>query len=355
MAHFWIMDQTDSPKFPFLIKISQDNQTQLELLVQSEWPAEGKNIFCLRPERHTAPFTIIATKEKFPIKRLHRRGAILSVILDRAVRKRCEFLFTEKAYKDQTGKYEQIFWRTPAYFRQRPARVKAQTKPVIKVLIDINERYPYKFPDCEKIKLTVGDYAVTSGGEYLAVVERKTFTDFLQSLNKINTLHMTMTELATYPHAAVIVEAPYHYFLDSKRIKEARMTLAKVESLIMELYTRHPLIHLVFLENRQVAEHWCGKFLESCSAHLEQDNHSLPIFDESVDERPSCNYAVPEEFITVVGNFSFAQLKLNFPEWTDHHLRRLLARLRAEGKLVCVGRGLNAFWQVVRDKELRGE
>jgi len=347
MASEWILDQTDSERFPYLLTITEEGAIRQQFLVQNSWPAEGKNTFCLRPERHSEPWRCVACKERVPVKALKRRGKLLTVVLDRSVRKRCEFVFTEKAYKNRPGTYEQIFWRTQSYFRQRPASIRASTQaaPDVEILVDTQERYPFKFQNSRRERLPAGDYAVADEqGELRAVVERKRFEDFLAGLNAINTLHMQLAELAAYPAAAVTVEAPYHYFLDPKKLGPYGLKAPRAEFLIMELFTTHPGIHLVFLENRKVAERWCGAFLRRCaqsSGPAEETSRAAaePKGDYSVPE-----YTHPEALIRALSEFSFDHLRANFPNWSDSRLRNLLTKYRKQGWIECRGKGVNARW-----------
>jgi hypothetical protein len=351
MSGEWRLDQTDSERFPYLLTITENGRVRQKLLVQDAWPAEGKNTFCLRPERHSQPWQCLAAKERVPIKALKARGKMLSVILDRTVRKRCEFLFTEKRYKSGSGTYEQIFWRTQDYFRQRPASIRTRSAEKVEVLIDTQERYPYKFASSRRERLPAGDYGVAgSSGGMLALVERKTFRDFLHSLSTINTLHMVLAELAAYPAAALVVEAPFHYFLDQARLGPYGLRAGTVEQLIMELYTSHPAVHLVFLENRKVAQRWCASFLQHCAATRPQTQAAeATSLAEPPAEYAVPSYETPEEFIRALPSFSFDQLRTQFPDWSESKLRNLLTKYRKQGWLVCRGRGVKACWSKAED------
>jgi hypothetical protein len=348
MAREWILDQTDSERFPYLLTIAEDGAVLYRLLVQDAWPAEGKNTFCLRPERHSTPWRVVASRERVPIKGLKRRGNILSVVLDRSVRKRCELLFTEKRYKSGSGTYEQIFWRTQDYFRQRPASIRtgSASRGEAEIVIDTQERYPYRFNRSRRCRLAAGDYAVLDGaGGVCGVVERKSFRDFLFGLNRINVLHMTLTELAAYPAAAMLVEAPFHYFLDPAKLRPDRMKPATVEHLIMELYATHPGVHLVFLENRKIAQRWCSSFLQRCfHARADREGGFPSAAAETTGEYDSPEYGHPDAFIRAVTHFTFDQLRTQFPDWSESRLRSLLTRHRRSGWIVCRGRGVKAMW-----------
>ena len=342
-SYLWLVEETNSSRFPYRLKILQGDQVLLDLLTQDLWPPEGKQLFCLRPGRTREPILSLGIKEKFPIKALKRTGPLLYVVIDRRVRKRCEFLFTKKRYKNQPGEYEQIFWRSESLFRQKVARLKRRLDLEVTILVDIRERYPYQFPKTSRVTLPVGDYAVEREGRIVGVVERKTFADFLRSIQAFNRLCMVFAELATFPHAAVVVEAPYHYFLEGKRVAPFRLKPSKVEQAIHELLVKFPGVHLVFLENRKVAQLWCGAFLRAAVSQM--DLSQPDIFETpKVAEESSLTYTDPESFMAVLGTFTFRQLKENFPDWPENKLRKLLEELKAQGRVVCEGRGPKARW-----------
>jgi len=47
---------------------------------------------------------------------MKRYGKRLAIVLDRAINKRCEFLFLKKKYKQKEGEYEQIEWGRASRF-----------------------------------------------------------------------------------------------------------------------------------------------------------------------------------------------------------------------------------------------
>ncbi|MGC8900817.1 MAG: hypothetical protein ACP5OF_05100 [bacterium] len=48
---------------------------------------------------------LIEEVERVPVVSLNRYGKRLAVVLDRAINKRCDFLFLTKRYKTQEGEY----------------------------------------------------------------------------------------------------------------------------------------------------------------------------------------------------------------------------------------------------------
>jgi Fe2+ or Zn2+ uptake regulation protein len=48
MSHtLWILEATDSEKFPYLLTITQDERILLRLWVQERWPGQKGNVFCI--------------------------------------------------------------------------------------------------------------------------------------------------------------------------------------------------------------------------------------------------------------------------------------------------------------------
>ncbi len=340
----WIIEKTDSVKYPYLIKIVYNNKIVLELLTKSTWPGEGQQLFCIRTQNSSELFKVLSVVEQYSIKRINKRGAILSIIIDRASRKRCEFLFVSKQYKTKSGTYEQIFWRSQSFFREKSSKIKKLPKGTIKILIDINERYAYELPLSKRENLPVGDYAVKNGNKIVGIVERKTFSDFLHSLSRINNLHLLFTELGAYSNSAVVVEAPYHYFLDAKRVKPLYPSLC--EQTIHELLIEHPGVHLIFVDNRKVGRLFCESFLRY--AYYSSFRGNMKLFSSSKEFYEIKNtYQNPEEFMRAVGEFNFKELQKNFPQWSEFKLRKLLKELRDNNKIILRGRGINARWYFI--------
>mgnify|MGYP006961676862 FL=1 len=105
------MEATGHPKFPFRIRIIRGDEILLCLRVQDRWPGTRGHIFCLREDPQTQASLYPAEEiEKVPVISMKRYGKRLAIVLDRAINKRCEFLFLKKKYKQKEGEYEQIEW-----------------------------------------------------------------------------------------------------------------------------------------------------------------------------------------------------------------------------------------------------
>jgi hypothetical protein len=237
----WVVERTRDRRFPFRITIEQEGRTILAVRAQSHWPGAGSQIFCLReteldPAEHLEPF------ERVPVAHLARLGRKLSVTLDRAQRKRCEFLKVEKPFKDRPGTWEQIFFRTEQGVRahRTSGRVELVPRGGLDVVVDSAERYPWRFPGARvtRRKLPVGDYALVEDERLVAVVERKTRENFLGNVHEIKGLHQQLAELGSYPHAAVVVEAQYADFGNPAKI--GKWPASHLLRVIGELAALHP-------------------------------------------------------------------------------------------------------------------
>ena len=266
----WVLQRCENQRFPYRLIITKADEPYLTLRVQDHWPAANRNIFCLR---ETAPS---ADDEREEVERvgvvaLQQRGRRLSVVLDRARYKRCDFLFTERTYKDRPGTYEQIYWQTQLSMRQRRPGVRLEwaRKSGLCVRIASDERYPWRFSGSTvtRGRLSAGDYALVDGDEILALVERKTFDNLLADFGTMPVLHQRLLELTTYPQHALVVEAPYEDFLQPKKLHH--YTPAFCAALIGELYAAHPGLRLIFCSNRKTANLWTQHFFAAIWAkHL---------------------------------------------------------------------------------------
>src|SRR6266700_6880800 len=104
----WVLDRCSDPKFPYRLRMYRGDRLEpvLSFLVRDRWPGANQHIFCLREQRAPAPLEIGDEVERVPVVALQRYGKRLTVILDRARQKRCDFQIVEKAYKVSRA------WRT---------------------------------------------------------------------------------------------------------------------------------------------------------------------------------------------------------------------------------------------------
>ncbi len=180
-------------------------------------------MFCLR-DTGDAAGEVLDEIERVPVASLKRFGRRLSLVLDRGRRKRCEFLFLEKKFKNKDGVYEQIFFRTPGAIRGHRTRGRPHLhgQADLLIAIDSNERYPWRFSGyrTERRKLAVGDYALMGDHDApRAVIERKTFDNLLHDFAQVQLLHQQLAELGSFPNGALVIEAQYGDFLNRARVK----------------------------------------------------------------------------------------------------------------------------------------
>ena len=230
--------------------------------------------------------------------------------LDRSINKRCEFLFLKKKYKQKEGEYEQIFWRTEQGLRKRRPKVSltARGNARIHVLIDANERYPWKFSNCtvERRPLAAGDYALLRKDGIIAVVERKTFENFKTDVGNTSIFHQKLGELEAYTHSALVVEANYSDFLNPKKLSFYTPTfMAKV---LAEFSALHPKTNIIFAGNRKLANEWTLRFFEAIESH-ERDvlpNRTAELvakYEPSSSFRGGIYYDIRREILDNFPNF----------------------------------------------------
>lgn len=90
MTATWLVQRTADARFPFRIAIEQNGRALFAVRAKAAWPGAGSQVFCLR-EREAYLLETFDEIERVPVAHLARLGRKLSVTLDRAQRKRCEF------------------------------------------------------------------------------------------------------------------------------------------------------------------------------------------------------------------------------------------------------------------------
>jgi len=264
MEGIWILERTQNDRFPYRLQIIRQAKPWLVLRTQDRWPTVGRHIFCLREDGPPAHDEVLEEVERVDIVAFHDRGRRISVVLDRKMCKRCDFLFLKKSYKDRPGEsYEQIFWLTQRAIQQRRPTFKLApprggTQMVVR--IHSNEKYPWRFARAvtERGSLPSGDYALMDGDRILALVERKTMENLLADFGMMPILHQRLAELATHDNHALVIETPYADFLNPKKVRH--YTAGFCARAIAELYALHPNLRIVFCANRKVANEWTRQF-----------------------------------------------------------------------------------------------
>jgi hypothetical protein len=351
VAALWRVERSANARFPFRIAIEQDGRPLFAVRAQSAWPAPGGQIFCLREREHD-PAEALEPVETVPIAALSRVGAKLSVALDRPRRKRCEFLVLTKQRKDGTGPYEQVFFRTESAIRAHRSRgrVELRAGPELDVVIDVSERYPWRFPGARVARrpLAAGDYALVRGEEPIAVVERKTLPNLLQDIGALRALHQGLAQLASQPRAALVIEAQYADFLDAERVRP--WPPAHLARVLAEIAALHPRLPIVYAGNRKLANHWALAWFGAVAADLA---HTGPLFVSDVLARwdgPPPDGGLDRRIreaalLGLPSPFRVAELCARVPGAGPKRVARVLKALRREGRVRCAGRGPTAAWE----------
>ncbi|MBK5943090.1 ERCC4 domain-containing protein [Halorhodospira sp. 9621] len=351
MATYWRVQQTQSEKFPYRITLESDHDgIILALRAKDRWPGPQGHVFCLREQ--DPPEETPEELEHVPVVSLNRFGKKLALVLDRQKRRRCDFLFLTKPYKNKPGHYEQIFFRTQGAVRAHKTRGRTQLfgDYPITALIDRAERYPWRFPGAEtrRESLPAGDYALESDGQIQAVVERKTFDNLLTDFGQIQILHQQLAELATYPHPALVVEATYGDFLDPQRV--APWSAAHTARVVAEIQALHPKLPVVFAGNRKQANEWCHGLFRAVATRLADPAppavaEAYGRYQSGAGGRGGWALAVRREVLhEMPERFTMAMLRQRFPDRQPQQLRTILHRLREEGRLQREGQGRATEW-----------
>jgi hypothetical protein len=196
--------------------------------------------------------------ERVPLRSCTRRGAAIDIVAARARENRSQLVFTTARGRNV------VFWQSARTRKQARPQVSLPTARAsgiadLEVIVDAHERYAYRFANqqvrTESRALPCGDYAISIDGKLVASVERKSLDDLVSSLTS-GRLRFALTELATLPRAAVVVEDRY-----SQLFKQSRVRPSTVADGLAECQVRWPNVAIVFCENRALAEEWTYRFL----------------------------------------------------------------------------------------------
>jgi hypothetical protein len=355
MPAIWRVERTQNGRFPFRVSIEQDGRLLFAVRAQSAWPAPGGQIFCLREREHD-PGEALEPLEKVPVATLTRVGAKMSVVLDRPSRKRCEFLVLRKPRQDGNGHHEQVFFRTETAVRahRTRGRVELGTRAALDVVVDLRERYPWRFPGARVSRraLPVGDYALVRNEAILAIAERKTLDNLLTDIASLRALHQGLAELASQTRAALVVEAQYGDFLDPAKTRA--WPPSHVARVLAEIAALHPRLPVVFAGNRKLANVWVQRWFTAVAADAAAPE--LPLFvsdalarweggatDGGLDQRVR-----EAALVGLASPFRAAEVSAAVAGADGARVARVLRALRREGRLRCVGRGRGAAWERTR-------
>ncbi|MFT4081442.1 MAG: ERCC4 domain-containing protein [Nocardioides sp.] len=247
---------------PYLLRIPLGDGIILK--TKEAWPRTGK-VYCHRVEEW--PDDVDVT-ERVPVRSCVRRGAAIDLVLNRGRENRSQFVITNARGR------QMIFWQTARTSKQaRPAVTLPGSRPSgvadLEIAVDIRERYPFTFADRQattrRAPLKVGDYGLVVDGTLQASVERKSLADLVGSLTT-GKLKFQLTELATIPRAAVVVEDRY-----SQIFKLDRVRPSVVADGIAECQVRFPTVPIVFCETRKLAQEWTFRFLAAARVALSEE------------------------------------------------------------------------------------
>jgi hypothetical protein len=201
--------------------------------------------------------------ERVALRSCVRRGAAIDVVCERGREQRSQIVFTKARGRNV------VFWQSARTRKQsRPdvavPTARAQGIEELEILVDAHERYPYRFAAQQaravKRGLSCGDYAVALDGRIVCAVERKSVEDLVASLTG-GRLRYALTELATLPRAAVVVEGGYSRVLAVKYVRASMLADG-----LAELQIRWPNVPIVHCETRKLAEEWTYRYLAAAHA-----------------------------------------------------------------------------------------
>jgi hypothetical protein len=260
---------------PYLIRVPIAPEP-LVLKARDTWPRTAK-VYCHRADEWPADAEVV---EEVPVRSCVRRGPAVDLVLARSRENRSQLVFTRL----KTGR-EAIFWQTSRTTRQARPGLRVPTRraagwPVVHVLVDSRERYPYKFGgqkvETERRALPAGDYAVEAGGQVIAAVERKSVADLAKVLVD-GSLAYLLADLSALWRAAVVVEDRYKAIFELERVQPGF-----VPELLARLQVRYPSVPIVFCDSRALAEQWTFRFLGAAlSEHAASEGGSMKGDGES--------------------------------------------------------------------------
>lgn len=356
------IDRAEGPAstLPLLISIASDEKL-FQLRAPGMWPPPGKSLFAMRAEalRENEHATVV---EEFPvlINAVHgaetasgKWASTINLSIDRPSRKLCSVLVTRQRKTDGAIK-EVIFLRTEKSTKAHRSRTYIQPtslRNIAEIVIDTRERYPWSFAAAKvtKAALKSGDYAMRVDEKVRAVVERKSFVNMLANLASLESYHAHLHDLASYPAAALVIEAQYRDFLDPAKTKP--MAATRCGRALADIAAKHPNLQVIFAGNRKDANVWAAHFFEACGAMSagtrdasDQATLSLPdalqrqnMGGIDADVRHAIMHTLPAEL-------RISDLMLHFPAISQARLSNCLKALRSEGKMGTRGKGRATVW-----------
>jgi hypothetical protein len=241
-------------RLPYLIRLPLG--AGLVFSTSGTWP-RTKALYChpLDLEQWPADAEVV---ERIELRACQRRGAAIDIIAARGRENRSQLVFTTARGR------EVVFWQGPRTTRQsrpgvRTPSARAAGIADLHVVVDTHERYAYDFADkpvtVSRRALPCGDYGVAVGERLVAAVERKSLSDLTSGLLN-GKLKYQLTELATLPRAAVVVEDRYSEIF---KLTYARPSV--VADALAELQIAFPTVPIVFCQTRKLAQEYTYRYL----------------------------------------------------------------------------------------------
>ncbi len=249
---------------PYLLRIPL-GPAGIILKARDTWPRTAK-IYCHRVEAWPDEAEVV---ERVPVRSCVRRGAAIDLVLDRGRENRSQLVFARVR-----GGRPAIFWQTARTTRQaRPAvdlpTARAFGQADLEIVVDSHERYAFRFTDQQvttvRGSLAAGDYGIVRDETLLAAVERKSLADLVSSLTT-GKLKYQLTELASLPRAAVVVEDRYSEVFRLEHVRPA-----VVADMLGECQVRWPTVPIIFCETRKLAQEWTYRFLAAARVGAEEE------------------------------------------------------------------------------------
>ena len=229
-------------KLPYLLWVPL-GERGLVFNARDTWPRTAA-IYCHPVDDWPADAEVV---ERLPVRSCVRRGAAVDLVLARGRENRSQFVFTTARGR------EVVFWQSPRTVKQSRPGVRRPTARAgglaeLEVLVDIRERYPYRFADqrvtVARRALPAGDYATTLADQIVACMERKSLADLVSSLTG-SRLKYQLADLAALPRAAIVVEDRYAAVFKLDRVRPA-----VVADALAELQVAWPAVPIVFADTR---------------------------------------------------------------------------------------------------------
>jgi len=251
-------------RLPYVVRLPVAGEPPLVLACREEWPGP-KDVFCLELDAWPEDAEVI---KEVPVQSCWRSGKAVHLVLERRLRRRSMFVWTQGRGRTL------IFWRTQRTMRAaRPGLRVPQARGLeapLSIAVDIREGYPWRFTkhraECVTRELPVGDYGVFLEDRLCAAVERKDVPG-LAAAAVGGTLSFALAELSRLPHAALVVEGRLSDLLKP----DQKVRKGWLMSVVASLQVQYPRVNWMFAETRELAEDFTFRWLGAArKAELER-------------------------------------------------------------------------------------